>query len=225
MTPAARPPETAVPKVSPRLVKLDVGTLLWRVHSTHRNAISFRNQPTDEVFGGGRFDATPTDPYPFLYAAPVPETAVLETITRDLPHHPKHFRTIRRENVIDLTLSPLLVIEPLTLISLMSGIDLACALQDEWLIQCESRDYPQTRRWARWLRLQVPTAQGIAWMSRRDVGQRCVVLFGDRCTSVLEPARLPAIDLASAAGAEWLNHRLKPYRTRIMRPLRRTASA
>lgn len=225
MTPAARPPDTVVPKISPRLLKLDVGTMLWRVHSTDRAAISFKNQPTDEVFGGGRFDATQIDPYPFLYAALVAETAILETITRDLPHHSEHFRTIRRENVADLTLSPLLVTEPLTLISLMNAIDLASALQDEWLIQCESRDYPQTRRWARWLRLQVPTAQGIAWMSRRDVGNQSVVLFGDRCASVLKPAIAPAIDLASVTGADWLNQRLKPYRTRIKPPARGLSAA
>jgi hypothetical protein len=224
LTPAARPPDTVVSKLSPRLLELDAGTLLWRVHSTLWAATSFKKEPTDDVFGGGRFDATQTDPYPFLYAAPVPETAILETLTRDLPHHSKHFRTIRRKNVADLRLSPLLVTEPLTLISLMNGIDLASALQDEWLIQCESRDYPQTRRWARWLRLQVPIAQGIAWMSRRDVGKQSVVLFGDRCPSVLKPASAPAIDLASAAGADWLNQRLKLYRTRIMPPARRAAS-
>ncbi len=225
MTPAARPPETADPKISPRLVKLDVGTQLWRVHSTHRLATCFKDQPTDEVFGGGRFDATQTDPYPFLYAAPVPETAILESITRDLPFHPKKFRTIRRENVANLTLSPVLVTEPLTLVSLMTGIDLASALQDQWLIQCESRDYPQTRRWARWLRLQVPAAQGIAWMSRRNVGDQSVVLFGDRCERVLAAASEPAIDLESEAGADWLNHRLKPYWTRIMPPARRAPGA
>lgn len=225
MTPAARPPDAAVPKVSPRLLKLEVGTLLWRVHSADRPAICFKHETTDEVFGGGRFDATDADPYPFLYAAPVPETAVLETLTRDLPFRPTNFRTIRRENVADRTLSRVLVTEPLTLISLMNGADLASVLQDGWLIQCEAHDYPQTRRWAKWLRLQVPAAQGIAWMSRRNVGTQSVVLFGDRCESVLELAGEPAIDLASAAGADWLNQRLKPYRTRVMPPARRALSA
>lgn len=218
MTPARRPPASAEPKVSPRLVKIDADTLLWRVHSTDRLATSFKAEPTDEVFGGGRFDATQADPYSFLYAASMPETAILETITRDLPFRTTHFRTIRRANVMNLTLSPVLIIEPLTLISLMSTIDLASALQDEWLIQSESRDYPQTRRWAKWLRLQVPTAQGIVWMSRRDLGNQSVVLFGDRCHRVLGPGTGPAINLASKAGADWLNQRMKPYRIRIMPP-------
>lgn len=221
MTPAGRPPQAEVPTVSPRLLKLDVGTLLWRVHSTDRPAVCFKRLPTDEVFGGGRFDGTESDPYPFLYAAPVPETAILETLTRDLPFHSRHLRTIRRNTVANMTLSPVLVTEPLTLISLMSGIDLASALQDGWLIQCGSRDYPQTRRWASWLRLQVPAAQGIAWMSRRNVGNQAVVLFGDRCANVLDLATEPAINLASGVGADWLNQRLKPYRTRIMPPARR----
>ncbi len=112
----------------------------------------------------------------------------------------------------------MLVTEPLTLISLMNGIDLASVIQDGWLIQCESRDYAQTRRWARWLRLQLPAAQGIAWMSRRNVGSQSVILFGDRCENVLEMASEPVINLASPAGADWLNQRLKPYRTRISRP-------
>jgi len=183
-------------------------------------AISFKDRPSDEVFGGGRFDATQADPYPFLYAASVPETAILESIARDLPFHSKHPRTIKRASVANLALSPILVSEPLTLISLMSGIDLASALQDGWLIQCGSHDYPQTRRWAKWLRQQVPAAQGIAWMSRWNVGSQSVILFGDRCDSVLESASEPSIDLASEIGADWLNQRMRPYRTRIMPPAR-----
>ncbi|HUC57998.1 MAG TPA: RES family NAD+ phosphorylase [Streptosporangiaceae bacterium] len=218
MTPAGPPPDKAIPALSPSLVKLDAGTLLWRVHSTFRPAICFKDQPTDEVFGGGRFDATQADPYPFLYAAPAAETAILETVSRDVPFHASHFRTIRQKNVAGLTLSPVLVITPLTLISLMNGIELASALQDGWLIQCESHDYPKTRRWARWLRLQVPAAQGIAWPSRRNVGSQAVVLFGDRCDSVLELAGEPPIDLASPFGADWLNQVLKPYRIRITPP-------
>ncbi len=218
MPPAGQPPASAEPKISPCLVKIGADTLLWRVHSIHRLATSFKDEPTDEVFGGGRFDATPADPYSFLYAAPMPETAILETITRDLPFRTTHFRTIRRANVKNLTLSPVLITEPLTLISLISTIDLASALQDEWLIQCESRDYSQTRRWAKWLRMQVPTAQGIVWMSRRDLGNRSMVLFGDRCRRVLAPGTEPAINLASRAGADWLNQRMKPYRIRIMPP-------
>lgn len=221
MTPPGRPPDAALPNVGPRLLKLDVGMSLWRVHSTQRRAIDFKDKPTDAVFGGGRFDSMHTDPYPFLYAAPEPETAILETLTRDLPFHFKHFRTIRRITVANMTLSCVLVTEPLTMISLMNGIDLASALQDEWLIQCGSSDYPQTRRWAAWLRQQVPAAQGIAWMSRRNVGTQSMILFGDRCDNVLELASEPAIDLKSAIGADWLNERLKPYRTRIIRPAAR----
>lgn len=221
MTPPGRPPDAAIPKVAPRLLKLDAGTSLWRVHSTRRSATDFKDKPTDAVFGGGRFDSTHTDPYPFLYAAPEPETAIMETLTRSLPFHFKRFRTIRRVTVANMTLSCVLVTEPLTMISLMSGIDLASALQDEWLIQCGSGDYPQTRRWAAWLRQQVPAAQGIAWMSRRNVGAQSVILFGDRCDDALALTSVPATDLESAAGADWLNARLEPYRTRIIRPAAR----
>jgi len=109
LSPAGRPPQAEVPTVSPHLLKLDAGTLLWRVHSTDRPAVCFKDLPTDEVFGGGRFDGTQRDPYPFLYAAPAPETAILETLTRDLPFHSRHFRTIRRNTVANMTLSPVLV--------------------------------------------------------------------------------------------------------------------
>jgi hypothetical protein len=221
MTPPTEPPKNAIKSTSPRLIKVDAGQVLWRVHSSGRSAVSFKDEPTDDVYGGGRFDGTRADPYPFMYAALEPQTALLETVARSLPFPHKGLRLIKRANVESRTISQVLLTEPVTLISLMSGVDLTAALQDEWLIQCDPAWYAHTRRWASWLRVQVSTAQGIVWPSRRNVGSQAVVLFGDRCQGVLELASEPAVSLADKAGADWLNQQLLPYRTRIRPPMSR----
>ena len=51
----------------------------------------------------------------------------------------------------------------------------------EDIFQCGVEEYSQTQRWASWLRSQVPTADGIVWVSRQYNLGRCLVLFADRC--------------------------------------------
>jgi hypothetical protein len=214
--PPVAPPATAV--VSLNLRQLAAGTTLWRVHPAAYAVTEFKAKPSDDLFGGGRFDGTSADPYPFLYAAPELETALLETLVRSVPFDDHGQRLLRRVAVASRRASALRVTRDLTLVSLLGTADLAAACQDEWLIQAEPRDYPQTRRWGSWLRAKAGAADGLVWPSRRNIGHQSVVLFGDRCDDALAVAREPTVALDGGDGAAWLNERLAQYRIRVMPP-------
>ena len=217
--PLARPPAAA--HVSPSLVVLAAGIRLWRVHSRRRAGAAFNHVQSDPHFGGSRFDSTPADPYPFLYAAPGAQTALLETLVRGIPFNDSGQRQIRRADIASYRITAIEPAQNLTLISLQTTADLAAACQDEWLIQTSPSEYPQTRRWAQWLRSQAPWAQGLAWSSVRNLGRPSVVLFGDRIPpSALRVVPGTAVDLDSATGASWLNQQLAPYRISVRPPCR-----
>jgi hypothetical protein len=203
---------------SPDVMSLDVGAVLWRVHRQDLAATEFNTVLSDDVFGGGRFDGTLADPYPFLYLATDRETALLETLARSIPFNHHGTRLVLRRTIARLRISAVRVIKPLTLISLMTAEDLASAYQDEWLVQADPAEYPQTRRWGNWLRSQEPSAQGIAWPSRRNIGHQAVVLFGDRCPNVIEVIEGSSTDLDTAAGAVWFNKQLARHRIRVRPP-------
>jgi hypothetical protein len=212
------PPPLNTRSASTRLA-LSAGTVLWRVHRRTRPATAFNPNISDGVFGGGRFDSTAEDPFPFLYVAMRPETALLETLVRSIPFDARGVRYIRRAALTELCVSALETTVDLTFISLLSSADLAASCQDEWLISAEPRDYPQTRRWGHWLRGRAPWSQGLVWPSRRDVGQRTAVLFGDRVPpEALGPVAASRTDLDGIDGAKWLNHTLSPFRIQVKPP-------
>jgi hypothetical protein len=194
---------------------------LWRIHRSEIRVTNFNPAPADNLFGGGRFDGTVSDPYPFLYAAPEPETVLLESLTRAVPINEQAVRVIPRNFVAGRSLSTIRLIRSLRLISLMTAADLAQVGQDEWLVQAGSEAYPQTRSWASWLRVRDPSSQGIIWPSSRNVGHYCVVLFGDRCSDILQASNDQPIDLDNNAGAAWINRTLEPYRYRLLPPRNR----
>jgi hypothetical protein len=216
--PPVAPPRNA--RIKPCLAKLDAGSVLWRVHLRAYHAADFRPDPSEDLFGGGRFDGTFADPYPFLYAAREPETALLETLVRGIPFDTRGHRLVRRVTIGGRRVSALRVTTPLTLVSLLTTVQLAAACQDEWLVQANPPEYPQTRGWGSWLRSQAGSAQGFVWPSRRNLGREALVLFGDRCRDALALADEPAIDLDDAAGATWLNAQLAPYRISVRPPAR-----
>jgi hypothetical protein len=202
-------------------VLLKARTRLWRVHKKHWSGADFKDVVSDSHFGGSRFDSTSADPYSYLYAAPGEQTALLETLVRGIPFNDRGARLVRRAAIAGYRMSALELADDLTLISLLTAADLAAAGQDEWLIHSSPADYPQTRRWAQWLRSQAPWAQGLAWPSARDIGRQSVVLFGDRCPAgALRAVPGTAVDLDDASGAAWLNARLAPYRISVRPPLR-----
>ena len=91
----------------------------------------------------------------------------------------------------------------MTLLTLLSTLDLAAVGQDEWLVQAEAAAYGQTRHWARWSRLAGVLGAGFIWQSKRNLPERAVVLFGDRCPPGLLQAvpDPPPEDLDSVDGA------------------------
>ena len=62
------------------------GSCLWRVHPRPIRALGLQAALADPLYGGARFDATEADRYPFFYGALSEETALAETLLRDL--HP-----------------------------------------------------------------------------------------------------------------------------------------
>jgi hypothetical protein len=214
--PLVAPPATA--NVSLHMRQFAAGTTLWRVHPADYAVTAFKDVPSDALFGGGRFDATSADRYPFLYAAPDLDTALLETLVRSVPFDDRGGRMLRRVGLANLRTSALRVTRDLTLVSLLTAADLAAACQDEWLIQADPRDYPQTRRWGSWLRGRAGTADGLVWMSRRNIPQPSVVLFGDRCDNAVAVTGEPAVALDTEDGIAWLNDRLAAYHIEVGPP-------
>lgn len=215
--PVVPPPSKG--RACPAEFQLGVGSVLWRVHQRKYCPSDFKKVMSDEVFGGGRFDSTDHDPYAFLYAAPDQHTALLETLVRGIPFDETGWRRIRRVSLSGQRLSLVTTNRPLRLVALLSAADLAAVRQDEWLVQADQAAYPQTRRWAHWIRSQAEWAQGIAWLSRRNIGHQAIVLFGDRCgDGALSADSHHAVDLDDAAGADWLNSELASYRLRVSRP-------
>ncbi|MFJ5926209.1 RES family NAD+ phosphorylase [Kitasatospora sp. NPDC092948] len=203
---------------APTRVTLPAGTPLYRLHASRRGAAEFNPNPAHCLYGGGRFDATRCDRFGFLYAASTPESAVCESVLRSVPFDPAGApRLVPRAAVRGRRLSFLRPTADLDLVSLMTGRDLAAVAQDSWLVQAEAAEYPFTRDWGHWIRAHTaPWAQGFVWPSKREPGDRVVVLFGDRCeAAVLEETGTPAVDFDTPDGAARLDELLQPYHARV----------
>jgi hypothetical protein len=215
--PASAPPRGSQPV--PNLVTLPAGTTLWRVHRRAQKDAIFREKPTAEPFGGGRFESNETHPYPYCYLAYEDTTALCETLLRSLPYRNGGDRLLLRSAVKGRQLVPVETLHELSLLSLMTGADLAAVCTDEWLIHAEQPDYPKTRSWAHWLRGKVPHAQGMVWPSKRNIGGTAVILFGDRCLDAIRWAAAAPVNLDDDRGAQLLSHQLAPFRV-VLRPRR-----
>jgi hypothetical protein len=210
---------------SPVRYDLPAGTTIWRVHHRRYGPTQFNDTLADAHFGGGRFDGTASDPYSFLYGALSETAALSETLLRDLPFPDGNARTLLRSSVTGRRLCQLDLTTSLAMVSLVSSPDLAAVSQDYWLTHTDGKDYAFTRRWAQWLRAQVPWAQGFIWSTCRDLGQRSIVLFGDRCQeTAMKLAAVSCLVLDDEVGAEVLNQKLAPYVTSV-RPPRNPAPA
>ena len=165
---------------SPNRYLLRRGTCLWRVHTRRYPAPGFNPSLADPLYGGARFDATAADPYPYYYAGLSEETALAETLLRDLLPDERGYRPVPRAAVTGRRLSGLTLTRDLDMVNLVDAEDLAAIGQDAWLVTAPGHDYPQTRDWARGLRGLAPWAHGLIWDSLRGRGGLAVVLFGDR---------------------------------------------
>jgi hypothetical protein len=223
--PATRPPRRF--RGTPCRRVLPAGTELHRVHQRRHPSWEFvpRERVADPHFGGGRFDPTDEDAYPYLYAGFGRATALAERLLRGIPCDDRGARVLPRAEVEGRRLSSLRLATDLTLLALTTSKELAAVGQDQWLVQAEADEYGKTRRWAHWLRRQAPWAQGLVWPSKREVGEEAVILFGDRCQpGELQAALLPPIDLDTPEGCGWLNEVLADYHVTLRRPARRKAS-
>lgn len=211
------PPPAALPG-TPTKVTLPAGTALFRVHLSSRAGTGFNPAPADRLYGGGRFDATENRPYAYLYAGLEPTAAVCESLLRSVPFAPDGGpRVLPRAGVVRKRFTFLRLAADVTVVSLMSGADLAAVGQDSWLVQAEAAEYPWTRNWGHWIRDRTePWAQGFVWPSKREPADRAVILFADRCaTDTVAESEEPAVDFGTPEGEDWLNSVLAPYHARV----------
>lgn len=217
-----KPP--AAPSRPPVLTTLPAGTVLFRVHQTVFPADSFNPVPSHRYYGGGRFDGTDDDPYPYLYAGESVDVAVAETLLRDLPPDDAGIRQLPLVRVRGRRISAVHITGDLPLVSLCSGTDLGAVAQDPWLTTCDPPDYAQTRHWGHWIRSHAPTAAGYVWFSRREPGRLSYVLFGDRVpagavTTVTDPRVPPGpqAEFDTPRGRQALRVRLARYSVALAR--------
>jgi RNA polymerase sigma factor (sigma-70 family) len=187
------------------------GTILWRVHTSKLRSNAFNPVPADIHFGGGRFDPTASDEFPYMYAASSQTSALAEALLRRMPFSEKGERVLPRAAVRGRQLAAVELTADLTLLSLLTPADRAAISQDEWIVQAGPASYPQTRDWGRWLRAKAPWAQGFAWPSPWDTGERLVVLFGDRIPpQAIQPCPgMVSTDLDDGPGAAFLKTTLR----------------
>jgi hypothetical protein len=206
---------------TPHACTINVGERFWRVHSRRYAATEFNPEYSGEHFGGGRFDGTKVNPYPYYYAAAEQSTALAEVFLRDeIGFNPLGYRVLPRRAIAMRRVSAVETVRLLTLISLRSGPDLAAAAVNTWLVQ-GGTSYGESRAVAHWLRDRAPWAEGMIWTSTIDLGKPAVVLFGDRCGSdSLREVPRHAVDLDDEDGVTWLNAALAPYRTVVRLPRR-----
>ncbi|MBB5153140.1 RES family NAD+ phosphorylase [Saccharopolyspora phatthalungensis] len=199
----------------PNRYVLPADTTLFRLHDRKRHAAEFKPAQVDVGSPGGRFDGTTADPFPSYYAGLHVTTALAEVLLRNLGFGGNGQRLIRRAQIAERRLSAVRTARELTLVSLLTGPDLAAVAQDSWLVDAEGKDaYVQTRNWAAWIRERADWADGLIWPSKRDTGHPALVLFGDRCGADGLDGDEPElqIDLDTAIGEAWLSKMLAPYR-------------
>ncbi|MFZ2177301.1 MAG: RES family NAD+ phosphorylase [Rhodococcus sp. (in: high G+C Gram-positive bacteria)] len=183
--PNIEPPAAGLLRPAHRTV-LTAGTVVWRVHSSHRAPHTPNPTAQPDELAGGRFDSLDGS-YAYLYIADTPDGAIAETICRDLPLDPTIARIVPSSAVAGRTLTALTVTRSLTTAAL-HGPHLAAVGQDLWLTKCEARHYVTTRRWAHAIRAADPDLDGLAYRPRHNEDTLAWILTTD-------PAITPHPDL------------------------------
>lgn len=178
MSPRQAPPPQYDGAPAPYL--LAAGTRLTRIHSAQFAVTDFNQTMASHPLRGGRFDATPDDPFGFLYAADDDATAVSEVLLRDLPLDERGARLLPRARLRNLRIGWLTTNRDIRLVSLRTGRDLAAIGQDTWLTTGPASDYELTRAWASAIRDWAPWCGGLTWRSHREPEGFAYVLFEDR---------------------------------------------
>ncbi|MFT0171491.1 RES family NAD+ phosphorylase [Paraburkholderia mimosarum] len=120
---------------------------------------------------------------PTIYAADSPRGAIMEVVLHDVPVPSSGYQhDLERDRASNLHLSevglPALVLANLTATGLRGP-----GLAPSDLFDGDKTDYPRTREWALWIWANVPSAQGLMWMSKQDNQSKAVMLFGDRVST------------------------------------------
>ena len=129
---------------------------------------------------GGRFDATPGDPYGFLYAADDDATALSEVLPGDLPLNERAARLLPFARLRNLRIGWLTTNRDTRLVDLRSGRDLAAIGQDTWLTTGPASDYELTRAWASAILEWAAWCSGLTWRSHREPEGFAYILLEDR---------------------------------------------
>ena len=163
--------------------------MLTRVHSRRFGPVEF-NCTVASSDRGGRFDSVREDDFCYLYAADDAETAISETLLRDIPLTADGRRVIPPVYLKDRSINWIASNVDIPLVNLRSGRDLGAIGQDTWLTTCEAKDYALTRMWCTSVRAWAPWAAGMTWRSRREPDGFAYVFFEDRCRAdSFEPVR------------------------------------
>ena len=101
--PNIEPPAAGLLRPAHRTV-LTAGTMVWRVHSSHRAPHAPNPTAQPDELAGGRFDSLDGS-YAYLYVADSPDGAIAETICRDLPLDPTIARIVPASAVAGRTLT------------------------------------------------------------------------------------------------------------------------
>ena len=218
MSVEAPPSRVRSSDLRPIFHELAADTVTWRVHKEGRLDV-FNPRPQPEPFGGGRFDGNHAFPYPFTYLGVERETALTEKLLRNLKYRPDGTRIVPRLEARRHKLVAVRTTRKVRLLDLTTSEALSGIFADEWLIHSGMPEYPKTRAWAHWLREQLPAAEGFIWPSKRNIGGRAIILFGDRCQGAVEFDRAEAeLKLYDEPGTKQINELLRRYRASIAPP-------
>lgn len=150
---------------------LDVGTVLYRVHSDRFVASAFNpgvGAPTRFAFFGAPV-------VPVLYAGDTEDVAISESVLHDVP---------RRGGIVTdrefggKRCSRIVVRRRLRLASLVGYGPRRLDVDADAVCATDASEYPSTVRWAE--AAHDAGFDGLAYPSRQASGRRAVVLFGDR---------------------------------------------
>lgn len=137
--------------------------------------------------GNARFsplvDPATNKTIPTIYAASDKRGAISEVVLHDVPTPSVGYQhDLEADYRNDLRLSRIGT-SPLHLVNLTTWGLKASGLTPSALLEGEKDDYPRTRTWALWIWQNMPDAQGLHWMSKRDNRCEVIVLFGNRIHS------------------------------------------
>jgi RES domain len=145
-----------------------------------------KNHPTEadtfsKGWGDTRFSPISTEtgsPIHTYYAASTAEGAYMESVLHEIPLSPPgQFDVPELQNY---HLAQVQLPDPLDCVSFHTLYLPALGLTRAQLIDSLPACYAETRPWAEAAYRQQPSAQGIAYGSRRDDAARCLMLFGQR---------------------------------------------